>query len=149
VSRWSSGPRWTRAGPSRPGNIGWTREQYETWVRQALAESADAVLTRYPWPTCADELTGAHLSGAIETDAGLGFGIGGRPNRALTRDLATHVPTWAHEFAARTGPGLQPIPGYERGAGHAPELAYLFPSLTTGSPSPRRSTPGSSNWRPR
>ena len=116
------------------GNIGWTREQYETWVRQAFADFADAVLARYPWPADADEFTGAYLSGAIETDAGLGFGIGGCPNRALTRDLAGSVPTWAYEFAARTGPGLLPIPGYEWGAGHAAELAYLFPSFHNGVP---------------
>jgi carboxylesterase type B len=116
------------------GSIGWTGEQYETWVRDAFAGDADAVLARYPWPADADEFTGAYLSGAIVTDAGLAFGIGGCANRALTRDLAAHVPTWAYEFAARTGPGLQPIPGYEWGAGHAAELAYLFPSFDNGVP---------------
>ncbi|MGR6964091.1 carboxylesterase/lipase family protein [Geodermatophilus sp. URMC 61] len=116
------------------GNIGWTREQYETWIRDSFAEHADAVLSRYPWPADADQFTPAYLSGAILTDAGLAFGIGGCPNRALTRDLAAHVPTWAYEFAARTGPGLQPIPGYEWGAGHAAELAYLFPSFDNGVP---------------
>jgi carboxylesterase type B len=116
------------------GNIGWIQEQYETWVRQAFPESADAVLSRYPWPADADQFTGAYLRGAILTDAGLAFGIGGCPNRALTRDLATYVPTWAYEFAARTGPGLQPISGYEWGAGHAAELAYLFPSFDNGVP---------------
>jgi carboxylesterase type B len=116
------------------GSIGWTREQYETWVRDAFVEEADAVLARYPWPADADEFTAAYLAGAISTDAGSAFGIGGCPNRALTRDLAAHVPTWAYEFAARTGPGLQPIPGYEWGAGHAAELAYLFPSFDNGVP---------------
>jgi carboxylesterase type B len=116
------------------GSIGWTGEQYETWVRDAFAGDADAVLARYPWPADADEFTGAYLSGAIVTDAGLAFGIGGCANRALTRDLAAHVPTWAYEFAARTGPGVQPIPGYEWGAGHAAELAYLFPSFDNGVP---------------
>jgi para-nitrobenzyl esterase len=116
------------------GNIGWTREQYETWVRDAFAEDADPVLARYPWPADADEFTAAYLTGAIVTDAGLAFGIGGCPNLALTRDLAAHVPTWAYEFAARTGPGLRPVPGYEWGAGHAAELAYLFPSFDNGVP---------------
>jgi para-nitrobenzyl esterase len=44
------------------------------------------------------------------------------------------VPTWAYEFAARNGPGLTPIPGYRWGAGHAAELAYLFPSFDNGTP---------------
>jgi para-nitrobenzyl esterase len=42
--------------------------------------------------------------------------------------------TWAYEFAHRTGPGLTPIPGYVWGAGHAAELAYLFPSFDNGTP---------------
>jgi len=116
------------------GDIGGTQEQYETWVRQAFPESADAVLSRYPWPADADQFTYPYLWGAILTDAGLPFGIGGCSNRALTRDLAEHVPTRAYEFAARTGPGLLPIPGYEWGAGHAAELAYLFPSFDNGVP---------------
>ncbi|GAA4721571.1 carboxylesterase/lipase family protein [Phytohabitans rumicis] len=47
---------------------------------------------------------------------------------------ATRQPTWAYEFAHRTGPGLTPIPGYMWGAGHAAELAYLFPSFDNGVP---------------
>jgi len=31
-------------------------------------------------------------------------------------------------------PGLAPIPGYEWGAGHAAELAYLFPGFDNGTP---------------
>ncbi|MGY1637973.1 carboxylesterase/lipase family protein [Geodermatophilus sp. SYSU D00742] len=116
------------------GSIGWTREQYEAWVGETFGDSADAVLSRYPWPADADEFTGAYVSGAVWTDAGLAAGIGGCPNRALVRDLARHVPTWAYEFAARTGPGLRPVPGYEWGAGHAAELAYLWPSFDNGTP---------------
>ena len=34
----------------------------------------------------------------------------------------------------RTGPGIAPIPGYVWGAGHAAELAYLWPSFDNGTP---------------
>jgi para-nitrobenzyl esterase len=68
------------------------------------------------------------------TDSGVLAGIGGCTNRTLTDDLARSAPTWAYEFAHRTGPGLTPIPGYEWGAGHAAELAYLFPSFDNGVP---------------
>ena len=44
------------------------------------------------------------------------------------------MPTWAYEFDARNGPGLTPIPRYRWGAGHAAELAYLFPSFDNGTP---------------
>src|SRR4029453_9271502 len=42
--------------------------------------------------------------------------------------------TYAYEFAHREGPGLTPIPGYVWGAGHAAELAYLWPSFDNGTP---------------
>jgi carboxylesterase type B len=116
------------------GNIGWTEDQYVAWVRQIFGAAADAVLAHYPWPANADRFTGAYLSGAVITDSGLVGGIGGCANRALTQDLAQFVPTWAYEFAARNGPGLTPIPGYRWGAGHAAELAYLFPSFDNGTP---------------
>ena len=116
------------------GFIGATRDQYLAWVRGAEGANADAVLARYPWPPDADRFTAAYLIGAIMTDSGLVVGIGGCANRRLTRDLARWTPTWAYEFAHRTGPGLTPIPGYVWGAGHAAELAYLFPSFDNGTP---------------
>jgi carboxylesterase type B len=61
-------------------------------------------------------------------------GIGGCANRALTMNLAHWTRTYAYEFDHRTGPGLTPIPGYVWGAGHAAELAYLFPSFDNGTP---------------
>ena len=116
------------------GFIGSTREQYVAWVRDSFGATADPVLARYPWPADADRFTAAYLIGAIMTDSGLVAGIGGCANRRLTRDLARWTPTWAYEFAHRTGPGLTPIPGYVWGAGHAAELAYLFPSFDNGTP---------------
>jgi para-nitrobenzyl esterase len=116
------------------GFIGATREQYVAWVRTTFADDADAVLARYPWPANADRFTPAYLIGAIQTDAGLVAGIGGCATRRLTRDFARWTPTWAYEFAHRKGPGLTPIPGYVWGAGHAAELAYLFPSFNNGTP---------------
>jgi para-nitrobenzyl esterase len=116
------------------GFIGSTREQYLAWVRDNEGANADAVLARYPWPAGADRFTAAYLIGAIMTDSGLVAGIGGCADRRLTRDLARWTPTWAYEFAHRTGPGLTPIPGYVWGAGHAVELAYLFPSFDNGTP---------------
>jgi carboxylesterase type B len=113
------------------GFIGQTREQYEAWV---LANFGAAVLAHYPWPARSDRFTAAYLTGAIFTDAGVAAGIGGCTNRALTADFAKWTPTWSYEFAHRTGPGLTPIPGYVWGAGHAAELAYLFPSFDNGTP---------------
>ena len=116
------------------GFIGQGREQYEGFVRATFAGRADAVLARYPWPAGADQFTAAYLAGAVFTDAGLAAGIGGCTNRDLTRVLAGYTPTYAYEFGHRTGPGLTPIPGYVWGAGHAAELAYLWPSFDNGTP---------------
>jgi para-nitrobenzyl esterase len=116
------------------GFIGADEAAYEAFVRSAFGDRAGDVLARYPWPADADRFTAAYLVGAIQTDAGLVAGIGGCSNLRLTRDLARFVPTWAYEFANRTGPGLVPIPGYVWGAGHAIELAYLFPSFDNGVP---------------
>jgi len=113
------------------GFIGATREQYEAWVGQ---NGGAPVLTRYPWPAVADRFTAAYLIGAIMTDAGLIARIGGCPQRTLSHDFARWTRTWSYEFAHRTGPGLTPIPGYVWGAGHAAELAYLFPSFDNGTP---------------
>jgi hypothetical protein len=87
-----------------------TQGDYVAFVRDVFGADADGVLARYPWPAQSDRFTAAYLAAAIFTDAGLGFGIGGCPNRLLTRDFARFVPTWAYEFAHRTGPGLTPIP---------------------------------------
>jgi para-nitrobenzyl esterase len=116
------------------GFIGATQQAYEQWVRTAFGDRASAVLARYPWPADADRFTAAYLIGAIMTDSGYIVGIGGSANRRLTQDFARWTRTWAYEFAHGTGPGLTPIPGYVWGAGHAAELAYLFPTFDDGVP---------------
>jgi para-nitrobenzyl esterase len=116
------------------GFIGQTQDQYTGFVRSAFGARADAVLARYPWPPGADKFTPAYLVGAIFTDSGFIAGIGGCTNRGLTRALAAYTRTYAYEFAHRSGPGLAPIPGYVWGAGHAIELAYLWPSFDNGTP---------------
>jgi para-nitrobenzyl esterase len=93
---------------------------------------ADAILARYPWPADADEFTALYLFAAVITDAGAIAGIGGCPTLDLIHAFARHTRTYAYEFANRTGPGLVPVHGYVWGAGHAIELAYLFPSFNNG-----------------
>jgi para-nitrobenzyl esterase len=112
------------------GAVGMTRSEYAEGVRETFGQAADAVLAHYPWPARPNRFTGAYLAGAYVTDAGLAAGIGGCPNRELTQDLSHHTPTWAYEFNHRTGPGpaLEPL-GYQWGAGHAAELAYLYPGF--------------------
>jgi para-nitrobenzyl esterase len=117
------------------GNVGWTRAQYEAWVRDTFGTLADAVLARYPWPAHADQLTGAYLSGAVLTDSGAGTDIGGCPARRLAHDLARRTPTFVYRFDHRTGPGFTTgPPGYVWGAGHFAELQYLWPAFRDSVP---------------
>jgi para-nitrobenzyl esterase len=116
------------------GLIGQNQAQYEAFVRGLFGANADAVLAQYPWPANADQFTAAYLGSAVVTDAGIFAGIGGCATRELTRTFARWTRTYAYEFAHREGPGLTPIPGYVWGAGHAAELAYLWPSFDNGTP---------------
>ncbi|GAB2836213.1 carboxylesterase/lipase family protein [Lentzea nigeriaca] len=116
------------------GFAGQDRNAYEAFVRASFPNQAEAVLARYPWPAGADRFTPVYLVGAIMTDAGLIARVGGCPNLELTRVFARYTRTFAYEFAHRTGPGLTPIPGFVWGAGHAAELAYLWPSFDNGTP---------------
>jgi para-nitrobenzyl esterase len=116
------------------GFIGADRSAYENFVSSTFGTRASDVLKHYPWPATSDQFTAAYLVGAIQTDAGLIAGIGGCTNRNLTRTFAALTRTYAYEFDNRTGPGLTQIPGYVWGAGHAAELAYIWPSFNNGTP---------------
>ena len=116
------------------GDIGWTRAQYTGWVKTTFPSDYRRVLARYPWPGHATKFTPAYLAGAIITDSGMLTGIGGCGTLGLTQELARYTRTWQYEFDHRNGPGLVPIPGYHWGAGHAAELAYLWPSFDNGIP---------------
>jgi carboxylesterase type B len=109
-----------------------SRFGYLAVVEDNFRDQAPAILARYPWPETPDDHTGKYLVGAIWNDAGLIPGIGSCASQDLARTFAKYAPTYAYEFAARNGPGLGVGPfdvGYVWGAGHAAELAYLFPDL--------------------
>jgi para-nitrobenzyl esterase len=128
----------------RQDSIGLQEADYDKWVKKTFGDKADKILAQYRWPKDADQYTGTYLSGAAWTDSGYVFGIGGCANLKLTQDLAKYAPVYAYEFGHRTGPGLTREHGaYEWGAGHAAELAYLFPSFNNGEPITPCSTPAS------
>ncbi|GAA1884935.1 carboxylesterase/lipase family protein [Lapillicoccus jejuensis] len=114
--------------------IGGSRADYVAFVRGLYGASADAVLARYPWPARSDRFTAAYLASDVATDSGILAGIGGCGTLATASAFDRVNPVWMYEFDARRGPGLTPIPGYVWGAGHAAELAYLFPSFDNGTP---------------
>jgi para-nitrobenzyl esterase len=117
--------------------IGWSREDYEKWVKGVFGGNAVSVIAHYPWPPDANQLTPAYLAAAIITDAGIigptnpsiEEGIGGCGTQALIRDVARYTRTYGYEWAPETGPGIVNVPGYSTGAGHGSELAYLWPKF--------------------
>ncbi len=116
-------------------NVGMDEAGYERWLHDNSFSpgQAAALERRYPWPASADQFTGAYLTGAILTDGELG--LGGCPVRDLANDFAQDVTTYVYEFDHARGPGIRPEPvGYVWGAGHAAELAYLWPSFDNGTP---------------
>ncbi|WNE95440.1 carboxylesterase family protein [Streptomyces luomodiensis] len=115
------------------GYMGAGKEAYLAFVQNLAGARADEVLARYPWPDTSDRYTAAYLVGGIMTDSGSVAGIGGCGLRSLARTLERYTRTYAYEFDHRTGPGLTQIPGYVW-AGHAAELAYIWPSFNNGTP---------------
>ena len=60
-------------------------------------------------------------------------GIGGCPTQNLAAQFARRTPTFFYQFDDRHAPALNnDLPGYQWGAGHAMELAYLWPSFGNG-----------------
>jgi carboxylesterase type B len=117
-------------------NVGLDKAGYRTWLQNNFFTpgQAAAVEARYPWPATANRFTAAYLSGAILTDGLIGS-LGGCPYRDLVNDFAAVTTTFVYEFDHRTGPGVRPEPaGYVWGAGHAAELAYMWPSFDNGTP---------------
>ena len=69
-------------------------------------------------------------------------GIGGCATLKLDREFARWTPSYAYQFDDRHAPGLNDHhPGYLWGAGHAMELAYLWPSFDNGTPLAAQFTP--------
>ena len=110
-----------------------TEQQYVQFVDQSYGAQAPAVLQRYPFSAYPSPYTAAYAIGAIWTDSGFLTGIGGCPTQNLAAQFASTTPTYFYQFDDRHAPGLNhDLPGYQWGAGHAMELAYLWPSFNNG-----------------
>ena len=120
-----------------------TLRQYTRFVDSSYGSRAAAILRRYPWSAFPSPYTAAYAIGAIWTDSGRLSGIGGCPTQNLAAQFASTTPTFFYEFDDRHAPGLgNDPPGYQWGAGHTTELAYLWPASGSGpSPSAQLSPP--------
>ena len=110
-----------------------TQSQAEDLVTLIYGSRGPAILARYPWSSFASPYTAAYLIGDVWTDSGFIAGIGGCPAQNLAAEFAVTTPTFFYQFDDLEAPGLNDdYPGYRWGAGHAMELAYLWPSFNNG-----------------
>ena len=115
------------------GFAGDTQQQYTAFVDSTYGALAPQILQRYPWTAFPAPYTAAYAVGAIFTDSGAVTGIGGCTAQNLAQQFAAGARTYFFQFDDRHAPGLNnQVPGYQWGAGHAMELAYLWPSFTNG-----------------
>jgi para-nitrobenzyl esterase len=117
-------------------------QQYEGFVQSLYGAQAPKVLEQYPFSAFPSPYTSAYAIGAIWTDSGFIGGIGGCATLALDKQLARWTRTYGYQFDDRNAPGLNHNhPGYMWGAGHAMELAYMWPSFDNGIPLAAQFTP--------
>jgi carboxylesterase type B len=110
-----------------------TQQQADQLITEVEGARAPAILARYPWGSYPSPYTAAYMIGDILTDSGFVTGIGGCPTQNLAAQFAAGTPTFFYQFDDLHAPGLNnDLPGYQFGAGHAMELAYLWPSFNNG-----------------
>jgi carboxylesterase type B len=110
-----------------------TQQQADQLIGQIYGAKAPAILARYPWNSYPSPYTAAYMIGDIWTDSGFVTGIGGCPTQNLAAQFASTTRTFFYQFDDLHAPGLNnDHPGYQWGAGHAMELAYLWPSFNNG-----------------
>jgi carboxylesterase type B len=115
------------------GLTGLSEQQADQLVSTLYGSRAPDILARYPWNSYPSPYTAAYMIGDIWTDSGFLTGIGGCPTQNLAGQFASTTRTYFYQFDDVHAPGLNNNnPGYQWGAGHAMELAYLWPSFNNG-----------------
>jgi para-nitrobenzyl esterase len=115
------------------GLTGLSENQADQLISSEYGSRAAAILARYPWSSYPSTYTAAYMIGDIWTDSGFITGIGGCPEQNLAAQFSSTTRTYMYQFDDLHAPGLNnDHPGYQWGAGHAMELAYLWPSFNNG-----------------
>lgn len=132
------------------GLAGLNEQQYNGLIQSQYGANASKVLAEYPFSGFPSPYTAAYAIGAVWTDSGFIGSIGGCVAQRQEQTFRRYTPTFAYQFDDRQAPGLNSnLPGYMWGAGHAMELAYMWPSFDNGTPLYPQLTPAQlelSNW---
>ena len=122
--------------PLAAATTSWTQQQYVQFVTSTFGTAlAPKVLKAYPLSDFPQPYAISYALAAELTDSGVIDGIGGCAEQNLAqRFVRDGTATFFYEFDDRNAPPLTNAipPGYQDGAGHAMELAYLWPSFTNG-----------------
>ncbi len=115
------------------GYLGMRENGYEETVLAQFGDRADEFKALYPWPTNGfAAFTGVYVLGGAVSDQ---FAC---DSLEMADNFSAIAPVvYVYVFSHQYGPGLIPRllpPSYNWGAGHAAELAYLFPSFDAGVP---------------
>ena len=106
---------------------------YDQTIESEFGANASKVLAEYPWSSFPSPYTTAYAIGAVWTDSGFTGGIGGCATQNLAGEFRAGTRTFFYQFDDRHAPGFNnQVPGYMWGAGHAMELAYMWPSFNNG-----------------
>lgn len=132
------------------GLAGLNEQQYDGLIKSQYGANASKVLAEYPFSAFPSPYTAAYAIGAVWTDSGFIGSIGGCAAQNQEQTFRKYTPVFAYQFDDRNAPGLNDkLPGYMWGAGHAMELAYMWPSFDNGIPLYPQLTPAQlelSNW---
>jgi carboxylesterase type B len=128
----------TNHNEGRTFSEGYADDPESTYVKTIDTDygpEAAKVLAEYPWSSFPSPYTTAYALGAVWTDSAFFAGIGGCGTQNLAGQFAKRTPTFVYQFDDLHAPGLNTkFPGYQWGAGHAMELAYMWPSFDNGTP---------------
>ena len=111
-------------------------------VREQLRRERRRSCAHYPWSAYPPRTPRPTRSARSGPTAASSAGIGGCPTRDLAAQLARHADLLL-PVRRPHAPGLNhDLPGYQWGAGHAMELAYMWPSFDNGYPAVPAAHPG-------
>lgn len=118
------------------------RHTYERIIQAQFGLSAPEVLARYPWRSFPSRYRTAYAFGAVWTDSGRVYGIGGCNEQRVAQELSGRDPPWFYEFDVRTAPAVnRTLSGYRLGADHTSELPFMWPSYNSSANLYARLTP--------
>ncbi|MEU0470863.1 carboxylesterase family protein [Amycolatopsis sp. NPDC006131] len=111
---------------------GATPDQYVKSLEYLFGDRAADVAEQYPLSDFPAQDTVAYALGAVWTDSSVFYGLGGCQYAQLAQQASKYQPkTFLYRFDGRNPAGTANPAGFDVGAGHAADQAYLWPTATS------------------